>query len=103
MALKPRRRIQSRQHPSTMPSSKSGPRKRMAVKDKDLIVSSRPTGKYPSWCRDESSGSSAANVRMMKVDAVHRKQERETALMRPRITEGASRERVGDGRVVGDT
>jgi len=53
-------------------------------------------------CRISDGDASAALVRMAAVAARHRKHEIATERMRARMTEGASRERVGLGRVVAE-
>jgi hypothetical protein len=101
-----RRRIQSLHRPSTIPASKRGPTKRVAVSRRQLMVSPRPTGTYPRWCRAfherERLESSAAAAMTRKDVVLHARHETVTDRMRARMTEGASRERVGEGRVVGE-
>ncbi len=97
---RPRNRIQSRHFPSTIAPSKSGPRNNTAVSPTVFIVSIQPTGKYPMrWIvskKDRSSWDDSTK----KVDIEQRVVDMVTDRIRPRITEGASRDNVGEGRVV---
>lgn len=45
---------------------------------------------------------SATKMRIIRVEAPQRMQDKVTALIRPLMTEGASLDRVADGRVVED-
>jgi hypothetical protein len=93
-------RNQNFHSPSTMPRSKSGPRNRMAVRKRLRSISNRPTGHQPRSLRPaprEELSSSTMIQRTRTELTIH---EPVTARMRARITDGASRLRLGDGRVV---
>ena len=89
-----------------MPASKSGPRNSKAVKPKVLIASKVPTGQTPIRCKVLESAALESPpsllTRTMHVERAHSMQEVVTDLMRPRMTDGASRDSVGDGLVVAE-
>lgn len=102
-ASKPRRRIQPLQRPSAIPASNSGPTNRIAVSRTVFAASTTPIGKYPNLCKT-LSGLAVPLLskweRMPNVLKEHKMQAAMTDCNRPRITEGASRDRVAEGRVV---
>ena len=100
--LSPRNRIQSRHRPSTTPASKSGPRNRVAVNPRFRIASVAPTGQYPMECKDLRGLPPSTEDNRIKVPIEQTIHDDVTKRMRPRMTEGASRESCGDGRVVGE-
>src|SRR5205809_1506295 len=96
-------RTQLFQPSSTIPFSYSGPRKSIIVNATDLTVSVTPTGHQPRRWRASMGVRCPHEVMTRNVEVVVMMQDRVTARMRPRITEGASRESCGDGRVVEET
>lgn len=72
----------------------------MAVSPTLFTASSMPIGNHPMWCMlfiglPVSTDESKTNVNIEQM-----MQEVVTERIRPRITDGASRERLGEGRVV---
>lgn len=97
-----RRATKSRHCSSTTKYSYSGPVKSTAVSRRDFAVSTRPTGQYPRACRASAGVAWPCEVKIRKVMTVQTTQVNETDAIRARITDGASRDKVGDGLVVGD-
>lgn len=92
-------RIQSFQEPSTMPSSKRGPTKRIAHRRSVLMLSNGSMGHQPSRRRvSRAFAFPYCTIMKMAIPAFTMHAE-VTARILARITEGASRERVGEGRV----
>jgi hypothetical protein len=80
--------------------------KRAAVNIRVLTVSAKPTGKYPKWCRAAQEleiwapSLAAAALTTRTDEMLHTMHDTVTDRMRARMTEGASRVSVDEGRVV---
>lgn len=72
------------------------------MSERHLNVSTSPIGQYPSACKASAVVARPDEVKIKKVMREQTTQLSETDAMRARITEGASRVRVGDGLVLGD-
>lgn len=79
---------------------KRGPAKRREVRRRVRRMGSGEVGEMPRRWRVGRRGRRCR--RMKRVRRRQRAQERRTERMRARMTEGSSRERVGEGRVVGE-
>lgn len=90
-------------HPSSATSdSNSGPRNSSAVSNRAFRASARPTGQYPRAWSAAPKLCPPTRVRTARVVRETATQVRVTEVIRARMTCGASRLRVGEGRVFGD-
>jgi hypothetical protein len=80
--------------------------KSIAVSKSARPLSTSPTGKYPKRCRAfrglRTASPSSTAARTTNVVTEQMMHDTVTDAMRPRMTEGASRERLAEGRVVED-
>lgn len=93
-------RTQSFQEPSTMPSSKRGPTNRIAHRRSVLKMSDGSMGHQPSRRRVSWAFALPYCTMMKMAIPAFTMHARVTARILARMTEGASRERVVEGRVV---
>src|SRR5699024_8470458 len=91
--------IQSRHSPSATPRSKRGPTNRIAVRIKAWATSEIWTGHQPRSLRASESEALLFSTMSHRTAKVLTMQDRVTALILARMTEGASRLRVADGLV----
>lgn len=77
-----------------------GPMNRIAVKANAFAVSIKPMGKKPMRCKDFPGPPFSAEERKTKVMTEQMMHDTVTECIRPRITDGASRDSVIEGRVV---
>lgn len=94
------RRLHSSRPPSTTRYSNRGPKNSKAVRARHLADSPSPAGQRPMRWRAPATDRPPHCIRMYSVAAEHSVHDSVTEAMRARITEGLSRDRVGDGRVL---
>lgn len=87
--------------PSAMPLSNRGPANKMEVRNSDEKISGTEIGYQPSRLSIFGSLRWAYVWRTYAVVSEQTKQDTETQRIRARMIDGASRDKVGDGRVWG--